>query len=66
MNTIHVEDLCLAVWHLIQYGEQGHVYNIVDKSDTSKSYSSCQISLSSESVGRTNFGIGKSIFVPPI
>ncbi|XP_071787949.1 4-hydroxy-2-methyl-3-oxo-4-farnesyl-3,4-dihydroquinoline-1-oxide ketoreductase-like [Asterias amurensis] len=36
MNTIHVEDLCLAVWHLIQYGQQGHVYNIVDKSDTTQ------------------------------
>ncbi|XP_038058370.1 uncharacterized protein LOC119729729 isoform X2 [Patiria miniata] len=36
MNTVHVNDVCLAIWHLIQHGEQGHAYNIVDKSDTTQ------------------------------
>lgn len=35
LNTVHVEDLCLAIAHLISEGQCGEVYNIVDEGDTS-------------------------------
>ncbi|XP_071098921.1 dTDP-glucose 4,6-dehydratase-like isoform X1 [Haliotis cracherodii] len=36
MNTIHVEDLCAAVWTLCQQGKPGQIYNLVDKGDTTQ------------------------------
>ena len=38
MNTVHVRDVCRALWFLRDQGSNGEVYNIVDKSGTSKSY----------------------------
>lgn len=37
MNTVHVEDICRALWFLCNHGKTGEVYHIVDKGDTSKS-----------------------------
>ena len=34
MNTVHVDDLCRAVWHLCRHGKRREIYNIVDKGDT--------------------------------
>ncbi|XP_041355409.1 dTDP-D-glucose 4,6-dehydratase-like [Gigantopelta aegis] len=34
MNTVHVDDLCRAIWHLCYHGKRGEIYNIVDKGDT--------------------------------
>ena len=36
MNTVHVLDVCRAVWHLCNHGNRGQVYNIVDSNNTSK------------------------------
>ncbi|XP_069102711.1 uncharacterized protein [Argopecten irradians] len=36
MNTVHVEDVCRAVWHLCLHGNRGQVYNIVDSADTTQ------------------------------
>ena len=36
MNTVHVLDVCRAVWHLCNHGNRGQVYNIVDNNNTSK------------------------------
>ena len=36
MNTVHVEDVCRALWYLCNHGKTGEVYHIVDKGDTSK------------------------------
>ncbi|OWF49963.1 dTDP-D-glucose 4,6-dehydratase-like isoform X2 [Mizuhopecten yessoensis] len=36
MNTVHVQDVCQAVWHLCNHGSPGQVYNIVDSSDTTQ------------------------------
>ncbi|XP_013406133.1 uncharacterized protein LOC106170709 [Lingula anatina] len=36
MNTVHVDDLCRAIWHLLSHGKTGEVYNIVDKGDTTQ------------------------------
>lgn len=36
MNTIHVVDLCRAIWHLCSHGKSGEVYNIVDKGNTTQ------------------------------
>jgi len=33
-STVHVEDVCRALWHLSQNGVVGAVYNLADKSDT--------------------------------
>ena len=35
MNTVHVDDVCRAVWHLCQNGKNGEIYNIVDDGNTS-------------------------------
>jgi hypothetical protein len=34
MNTVHVDDVCRALWHLTTHGNSGDVYNLSDKGDT--------------------------------
>lgn len=36
MNTVHVNDVSCAIWHLAEHGEIGGVYNLADKGDTSE------------------------------
>lgn len=36
MNTVHVLDVCRAVWHLLNHGKKGQVYNIVDSNNTTQ------------------------------
>ena len=36
MYTVHVHDLSRAIWHLFHNGQSGHIYNCVDKNNTSK------------------------------
>nr|XP_022309667.1 uncharacterized protein LOC111115277 isoform X1 [Crassostrea virginica]XP_022309668.1 uncharacterized protein LOC111115277 isoform X2 [Crassostrea virginica]XP_022309669.1 uncharacterized protein LOC111115277 isoform X3 [Crassostrea virginica] len=36
MNTVHVLDVCRAVWHLCNHGNRGQVYNIVDSNNTTQ------------------------------
>ncbi|KAL5019592.1 hypothetical protein ScPMuIL_002484 [Solemya velum] len=36
MNTVHVDDLCRALWHLCLNGHRGQIYNVVDKGDTTQ------------------------------
>eukprot|EP01111_Echinosteliopsis_oligospora_P015135 TRINITY_DN587_c0_g1_i1.p1 TRINITY_DN587_c0_g1~~TRINITY_DN587_c0_g1_i1.p1 ORF type:complete len:366 (+),score=96.77 TRINITY_DN587_c0_g1_i1:112-1209(+) len=33
-NTVHVRDVCKALWHVSQKGQIGAVYNLSDKSET--------------------------------
>ena len=35
MNTVHVRDVCRGLWHLKDVGENGEVFNMADKSNTS-------------------------------
>jgi len=34
INTVHVQDVCKALWLLAQKGQLGGIYNLADKSDT--------------------------------
>jgi len=34
LNTVHVLDVCRALWHLCTHGQKGAVFNLADKSDT--------------------------------
>jgi len=34
INTVHVRDVCKALWHVSQRGALGAVYNLTDKNDT--------------------------------
>ena len=36
MSTVHVIDVCRALWHLTSHGSSGDVFNLADKSDTCK------------------------------
>lgn len=36
MNTVHVVDVCRALWHLTTHGDSGEVYNLVDKSESTQ------------------------------
>ena len=36
MNTVHVSDMCKALWHLRDLGNNGDIYNIVDNGDSSE------------------------------
>ncbi|XP_064595952.1 dTDP-glucose 4,6-dehydratase-like [Liolophura sinensis] len=36
MNTVHVEDVCRALWHLCHHGNRGEIYNIVDDSGSTQ------------------------------
>jgi len=33
-NTVHVRDVCAALWHLTTHGNAGDVYNLADDNDT--------------------------------
>jgi len=42
MNTVHVRDVVHAIWHLLNKGKSGSVYNLADESDTTQgSIASC-------------------------
>lgn len=34
MHTVHVEDVCAALWHLTSHGQKGEIYNLADSGDT--------------------------------
>jgi len=34
INTVHVRDVCSALWHLLQKGKSGDIWNLADSSDT--------------------------------
>jgi len=36
INTVHVEDVCNALWFLTQNGKVGEVYNLADNNDTNQ------------------------------
>jgi len=36
INTVHVDDVCTALWHLAQNGKPGSVYNLADENETSQ------------------------------
>lgn len=36
MSTVHVTDVCRAVWHLTSHGNSGDVFNLADKSNTTQ------------------------------
>jgi len=35
-NTVHVRDVCEALWHLVSKGKVGAVYNLADSNDTTQ------------------------------
>jgi nucleoside-diphosphate-sugar epimerase len=34
INTVHVRDVCAALWHLTSNGNNGEIYNLCDENDT--------------------------------
>jgi len=34
MHTVHVEDVCAALWHLTTHGNSGDIFNLADSNDT--------------------------------
>ncbi|XP_059140667.1 uncharacterized protein LOC131928611 [Physella acuta] len=44
MNTVHVDDVVRAVWHLCFHGNRGQAYNLADKGDTTQGVISSLIS----------------------
>uniref|UniRef100_A0AAV1VFA7 NAD-dependent epimerase/dehydratase domain-containing protein n=1 Tax=Peronospora matthiolae TaxID=2874970 RepID=A0AAV1VFA7_9STRA len=36
VNTVHVLDVCQALWHVTTAGNDGEIYNLVDKNDTTQ------------------------------
>ncbi|KAH7945467.1 hypothetical protein HPB49_011178 [Dermacentor silvarum] len=36
MDTVHVLDLCRAIWHVCLHGKSGDVYNVVDQGHTTQ------------------------------
>jgi len=36
INTVHVEDVVRALWHLTDHGSSGQVFNLSDKNDTNQ------------------------------
>ncbi|KAJ0405301.1 hypothetical protein P43SY_001060 [Pythium insidiosum] len=34
--TVHVNDVCRALWHLTSHGKSGEVFNLADKNDTNQ------------------------------
>ncbi|CAL1533091.1 unnamed protein product [Lymnaea stagnalis] len=44
MNTVHVDDVVRAIWHLCFHGNRGQVYNLTDKGDTTQGLISSLVS----------------------
>ncbi|EDV29666.1 uncharacterized protein TRIADDRAFT_20168, partial [Trichoplax adhaerens] len=44
LNTVHVHDVCRAIWHVCIHGKKGEVYNLADKGDTTQGFISQCIS----------------------
>ncbi|CAG5134376.1 unnamed protein product [Candidula unifasciata] len=44
MNTVHVDDVVMAIWHLCFHGNRGEIYNLADKGDTTQGLISSLIS----------------------
>ncbi|XP_029644572.1 dTDP-glucose 4,6-dehydratase isoform X3 [Octopus sinensis] len=63
MNTVHVEDMCRALWFLCNHGKTGEIYHIVDKGDTTQGKISELIStifnIEHEFVGSTMSSLAK-------
>ncbi|XP_064470969.1 uncharacterized protein LOC135385538 isoform X2 [Ornithodoros turicata] len=36
MDTVHVSDLCRAIWHVCLHGKRGEVFNVVDGGNTTQ------------------------------
>lgn len=36
MDTVHVLDLCRAIWHVCLHGKSGEIYNVVDQGNTTQ------------------------------
>ena len=36
LNTVHVEDVARALWHVALHGARGRVYNVADKGDSTQ------------------------------
>lgn len=36
MNTVHVDDVCAAIWHLFTHGQSGQIYHLSDKGSTTQ------------------------------
>lgn len=36
MDTVHVSDLCRAIWHVCLHGKSGDIYNVVDQGNTTQ------------------------------
>ncbi|XP_020601655.1 sterol-4-alpha-carboxylate 3-dehydrogenase, decarboxylating-like [Orbicella faveolata] len=36
MSTVHVTDVCRALWHLTSHGKSGDVFNLADKGDSTQ------------------------------
>ena len=36
MNTVHVSDVCRALWHVKDHDNNGDVFNLADKGNTSE------------------------------
>ena len=36
MDTVHVHDMCRAMWHIKDIGNNGEVFNVVDKGQSSE------------------------------
>jgi nucleoside-diphosphate-sugar epimerase len=34
VNTVHVNDVCRALWHLTSHGDKGAIFNLADENDT--------------------------------
>lgn len=43
MYTVHVLDMCRAIWHACLHGKSGEIYHIVDKGNTSKYFLSIEV-----------------------
>ena len=40
-EQVHVLDVCQALWHVTTAGDDGEIYNLVDKNDTSRCSMPC-------------------------
>jgi len=65
LNTVHVNDVVRAIWHLHDHGECGNIFNLCDKNDTDQGkINECLesiFSITTSFLGKTKSSLAKAL-----
>jgi len=66
IDTVHVSDVCRALWHLTNHGEKGEVFNLADENETDQGSVNIILSeifgIKTSCMGSTKTNLAKAAF----